>query len=112
MIELLEDSSAGVPRAVIKEFRNAFEDEFAYLDPHIKRRVQLKPAHRARAGAIASKANSGFRIQAYGGESDWIVAAVALTEGCTVITVNGKKNFYASTVGCKVVTLEELQILL
>jgi rRNA-processing protein FCF1 len=109
VIGLLEVGDAGVPSAVWSELKEAYEEEAEDLRPHILTKLRMRAAHQARAAVIAGHANSRFfRPEPYGGEADWIVAAVALTEACIVITVERKKAFFQNICGCTVRTLNEL----
>jgi hypothetical protein len=107
--QLLEQGGMCVPTGVIKELRNAYEDEHDDLLPHIAKKIAIKPAHTARMGSLASKANSGFRIEPYG-SADWIVAAVAVCEGCIVVTTKERKSFYTAILTCAIITVEELPV--
>jgi hypothetical protein len=106
IFDLLESGHILVPTAVWKEFKEAFEDDAVTLAPHIITKTKIKPAHTAATAAIASNANSRFRIDPYG-SSDWIAAGVAKAENCTIITVNKKRAFYSNTASCVVRCLSD-----
>jgi hypothetical protein len=108
-IQLLEAAHMKVPTGVLRELEDAFEDEFQDLAPHIKGRVRLKPSHTQMIGSLASKANSGFKLEPYG-SADWIAAAVAVCEGCVLVTTKQRKRFYAAILDCEILTLEELPL--
>jgi hypothetical protein len=104
---LLETGILAIPQAVWDEFREIYEDEADDLGHHIKQKIRSKPKHRAMAGAIASKANSGFRPEPYS-DSDWIAIAVAETESCILVTVPQNTEFYANLAGDIVIAIGDL----
>jgi hypothetical protein len=108
-LQLLEQGAMCVPTGVIKELRKAYEDEHDDLVTHITKKIIMKPAHTLRVAALASKANSGFRMEPYG-SADWIAAAVAVCEGCILVTTKERKAFYVAILDCTVITVEELPL--
>lgn len=107
LYEMFKEGTLRVPQAVWDDFATIYEDEAEQLKPYVSERIRLKPAHRAAAGMLASKANSGFRLDPYG-NSDWMAAAVADSESCTVVTTPSNLSFYASTLGLAAITLTDL----
>ncbi len=94
-LRLLEQGGMCVPTGVMGELKNAFEDEHDDLLPHVAKKIRLKPAHSLKIASLASKANSGFKIEPYG-SADWIAAAVAACEGCVLVTTKARRGFYAA----------------
>jgi len=106
-LNLLEAGAIKVPHYVWREFRDAYEDEAEELEDHIADKIKLKAAHRAAAGAMASKANSGFRPEPYD-DSDWIAGAIAESEVYVLITVSEKVDFYSQMLSCEVISITQL----
>jgi hypothetical protein len=111
VVGLLDTVGMIVPTAVCDELATAFEDASDSLAPHLQiAKVRMKPKYRVAAGTLASKQNSGFRIEPYG-ESDLIAAAVAACEQCIVVTTEVKKSFYLQILPGKVMSIEDLVII-
>jgi hypothetical protein len=107
VLSLLEAGTIKVPHYVWREFRDAYEDEAHQLEDHIAKKIKPKAAHRAAAGAMASRANSGFRPEPYN-DSDWMAGAVAQTEECVLITISEKVDFYLQLLNCEVISITRL----
>jgi hypothetical protein len=108
-LRLLEAGTMKVPTAVVHELKEAFEDEFEDLSPHIKGKIKIKPAHTVKVASLASKSNSGFKIEPYG-SADWVAAAVAECEGCILVTTKGREAFYTTILNCTVMTVDDLPV--
>lgn len=106
-LAMLEQTIMKVPTGVLAELEEAFEEEFEIISGHVKGKIVLKPAHTQMVGTLASKLNSSFRMEPYG-SADWIAAAVAVCEGCTLVTTSKRKAFYERILDCPILTLEEL----
>jgi hypothetical protein len=104
---MLESGSIKVPHVVWRDFCDIYEDEGSELAPHIAEKIKSKPSHRAAAGAIASRANSGFRLDPYT-SSDWMACAVAEKEMYTLVTTPKKFAFYAGILNSPVISITDL----
>jgi hypothetical protein len=107
VLSLLEAGTIKVPHYVWREFRDAYEDEAHQLEDYIAEKIKSKAAHRAAAGAMASRADSGFRPEPYN-DSDWMAGAVAQTEECVLITISEKVDFYSQLLNCEVISITRL----
>jgi hypothetical protein len=105
--KLLDGFSSGdiaIPSRVWAEFVELYPeaaDEIEAVNPAI---LPLLPAHRAQAGILASRANSGFRPEPYH-NTDWLAAATAEASKRPLITVSRKVGFYA-----QMLTVETIDI--
>jgi len=107
--QLLEQGHMRVPTGVMGELKDAYKDEHDDLLLHVKEKVRVKPAHTLMIASLASKANSGFKIEPYG-SADWLAAAVAICEGCVLVTTRERKPFYMSLVSCAILPVDELPL--
>jgi hypothetical protein len=107
--QLLEQGHMKVPTGVMGELKDAYEDEYNALLPHIASKVRVKPAHTIMVASLASRANSGFKIEPYG-SADWLAAAVAKCEGCVLVTTRERKPFYVALLNCTILTVDELPL--
>jgi hypothetical protein len=108
IVGMFQSGALKIPQPVWDEFSDAYDDEAVAIAAYNPQRIKRKPAHRGTAGALASKANSGFRPEPYH-SSDWLAAAVAECEGCTLITIESKCGFYLNIVTCPVLAITDIQ---
>jgi hypothetical protein len=109
IIGLLDSGLMRVPTAVYDELKEAFEDAAADLDPHFENcKIRMRARHRVAAAALAEQQGGTFRFDPYGGQSDLVAAAVAVSETYILVTTASKKADYAKFVSCHILTIEEV----
>lgn len=108
-LQLLEKGKMCVPTGVLSELKNAYEAEHKILASHIAKKIRVKPAHSLKTAALASKANSGFKIEPYG-NADWHAAAVAACEDYVLVTTKKRRPFYKEILDCSIIIVDDLAV--
>jgi hypothetical protein len=105
-IDQLKSGVICVSTSTWSEFKEIYEDEAAFLDSHITKRVKLKRAYSICTASIADKLNSGFSRGPYDRNADLYTASIATVEDYIVLSSASHKSAYDG-MGCQVSELSD-----
>jgi hypothetical protein len=101
----LKSGVIGVPACGWKEFSELYEEEAAFLAPHVGNKIVMRKSTYVGAARIADKLNSGFPRGAYDNHVELYTASIASNNNYRVLTSLDQVGQYAM-MGCDVVDIE------
>lgn len=109
-LDLLQRGVIAVPNCVWDEFKEAYDDEAEDMGPAITTKISANKKYNAGVAKIADQLNSKFSVSPYDTATDFFAAAIAVSEGYTLITTTEQLTFYSSLNSCKAIDLTSLAV--